>query len=785
MNKTLPNRVESNKESKKSFRKVFQIISTTILILAIGMAVFLPFRKVTVGPALAAPLPGIPVDDVTWVKTTETFNFNTPDDPTDDSIDYTHTAGTTESDSFEYEICDATPDCVIATVNITIDAAPLAQTVESSQLLSPNADLGPPAPVDDDVTMVENTWMNLDVLDNDDFGPDGPGTGPIRVGEDCGIPGPDAGDCLAPTKGVASVNTGPRSPDPAGLAYLGDHPTADYTNMLLISDSEVNEIFPPNEAAYTGVNLFITDLSGSLDSTLTTYNLPDVNISREPSGVAYNPANDFLYFADDGSNKIRELDPGDDGLYNTGDDVITSIDTSAFGNGSVDPSGAGFDDTRGNGHLLIADDVGEEIYDIDLGSNGILDDSDTVTHFDTTSIGLRNPEGVEFNPDNCTLFILSSKKFDHLIAETTIDGHLLRYLDIASIDGGQHATLPAGLAYAPASGNPSENNLYIVARGQDNNTFPLENDGKMFEVSFDNNAPPFVDAGQNDWTVMPNTVPLDGTVTDGCSPELIGVTTTWSVTSGPGTVTFGDPNAVDTTASFTMNGEYVLKLQADDGGTYLVSDEVTITVIPAGNQPPSVDAGPNQEITLPNFANLDGTVDDDGQPAPPNLTTLWLKVSGPGLVTFGDSSTVDTSASFSTDGVYVLRLSADDGSLSNFDEITIIVNPVGNQPPNVDAGPPQTINILSASLDGTVSDDGLPTPPALITIWSKVSGPGVVNFANASAVDTTASFSTAGVYVLRLTADDSELSAFDQVTITVNPQNKIWLPLILKSPTNP
>jgi hypothetical protein len=751
------------------------------------MAVFLPFRKIAVGPALAAPLPGIPVDDVTWVKTTETSNFNTPDDPTDDSIDYwpdvPYLGGGT--DSFTYEICDSDSDCDIATVTITVDPVTLAAVTDTSLILAPNAGLGVPDAVNDDATVVETSWVNIDVLENDDFGLDGHGTGPIRVGEDCGIPGPDAGDCLAPTDGTATVNDGPRSPDPAGLAYLDGHTNPVYTDKLLISDSEVDEIFPPNEAAYTGVNLFITNLLGSLDSTLTTYNPPDITFSKEPSGVAYNPANDFLYFADDNRSKIFELNPGSDGEYNTSDDVIRSIDTDAFGNGSTDPAGAAFDNTRGNGHLLIADDVGEEIYDIDLGPNGILDSTDTVTHFDTTSIALRNPEGVEFNPDNCTLFILSSRKFDHLIAETTIDGHLLRYLDIASIDGGEHARLPAGLAYAPASGNPSEDNLYIVARGEDNKNNPLENDGKMFEVSFENNAPPFVDAGQNDWTVLPNSVPLDGTVTDGCSPELVGVTTTWSVTSGPGIVTFGDLNAVDTTASFSMNGEYVLKLQADDGGTHLVNDEVTINVIPAGNQPPTVDAGHDQEITLPNFANLDGTVDDDGQPAPPNLTTLWLKVSGPGLVTFGDSSAVDTSASFSTDGVYVLRLSANDGSLSNFDEITVIVNPAGNQPPAVDAGPDQTINMLSASLDGTVSDDGLPAPPALITVWSKVSGPGVVKFTNTSAVDTTVSFSTEGVYVLRLTANDSELSAFDEVTITVNPLSKIWLPLVLKSLTSP
>jgi len=47
-----------------------------------------------------------------------------------------------------------------------------------------------------------------------------------------------------------------------------------------------------------------------------------------------------------------------------------------------------------------------------------------------------------------------------------------------------------------------------------------------------------------------------------------------------------------------------------------------------------------------------------------------------------------------------------------------------------------------------------------------VSGPGAVTFQNANLVDTQASFTTAGVYVLRLTASDGRLSASDQVQIT-------------------
>ena len=44
----------------------------------------------------------------------------------------------------------------------------------------------------------------------------------------------------------------------------------------------------------------------------------------------------------------------------------------------------------------------------------------------------------------------------------------------------------------------------------------------------------------------------------------------------------------------------------------------------------------------------------------------------------------------------------------------------------------------------------------------------MVTFTEAYTVDTTADFSAAGTYVLRLTADDGELSASDEVTITVN-----------------
>jgi hypothetical protein len=192
---------------------------------------------------------------------------------------------------------------------------------------------------------------------------------------------------------------------------------------------------------------------------------------------------------------------------------------------------------------------------------------------------------------------------------------------------------------------------------------------------------------------------------------------------------------------------------------------------PSSNQPPVVHAGSDQTITLSTRASLTGSVTDDGQPNPPGaLTVTWSQQSGPGTVTFEDMHTAATTASFSAVGTYVLQLTGSDGALSASADVTIMVNdpPATNQPPVVTAGPDQTITLSArATLAGTVHDDGLPNPPAALTMtWSMVSGPGTVTFA-AAAANTTATFSAAGSYVLRLTASDGARSASDDMTVTV------------------
>jgi hypothetical protein len=92
-----------------------------------------------------------------------------------------------------------------------------------------------------------------------------------------------------------------------------------------------------------------------------------------------------------------------------------------------------------------------------------------------------------------------------------------------------------------------------------------------------------------------------------------------------------------------------------------------------------------------------------------------------------------------------------------------------NLPPVANAGPDQSITVPAntVTLNGSATDDGQPNG-SLTYSWSKVNGPGTVIFGNASQAVTTAQFSAAGTYILRLTANDGQLSAADNVIITVN-----------------
>lgn len=93
------------------------------------------------------------------------------------------------------------------------------------------------------------------------------------------------------------------------------------------------------------------------------------------------------------------------------------------------------------------------------------------------------------------------------------------------------------------------------------------------------------------------------------------------------------------------------------------------------NLAPVADAGPDQQVTLPNIATMAGSATDDGFPTPPGaITKTWSQVSGPPTMIFADPHSLTTTVSFFEAGTYVLRLTADDGALQASDDVTVTVN---------------------------------------------------------------------------------------------------------------
>lgn len=380
------------------------------------------------------------------------------------------------------------------------------------------------------------------------------------------------------------------------------------------------------------------------------------------------------------------------------------------------------------------------------------------------------------------------------------------------------------------------------------------------------NRRPAVDAGPGQTIVLPAIASLDGTFSDDGMPDPPGaVTTRWSVTSGPGPVVFGDEDAVDTTATFNVIGNYTLRLEVDDG-ELIGADSVTISVTDGSLPAVTLDVRVNapaddaEEAVATRIVNLDGggdleMTDDEGVaqlvgmrfnalniPRGAPVQNAWIQFRADELSSVFTSLTiqgqnVDNAPVFTTTTGNISGRARTSASVNwqpapwliqdeigpgqrtpNLktiiqeivsrpgwnpgNSIAIIVSGTGkrvvdsyegwsvvapllhvevgggppppppvNQEPAVNAGPDRAIALNQAAvLDGTVSDDGLPSPPGAVSgLWVKESGPGTVTFTNPDAVDTTARFSVEGRYELQLIASDGEYSVSDSMAVTVNP----------------
>jgi CubicO group peptidase (beta-lactamase class C family) len=219
-----------------------------------------------------------------------------------------------------------------------------------------------------------------------------------------------------------------------------------------------------------------------------------------------------------------------------------------------------------------------------------------------------------------------------------------------------------------------------------------------------------------------------------------------------------------------LNASALLALAACGGGGGGSNPSTPPANPSPSNVAPTARAGDDQTITLPtNSVQLQGSATDDGLPTPASLTYSWAATSG-GNVTFSNASAAATTATFPAEGTYVLTLTVSDGALSGTDTVQVVVSPAaggGNQPPVVQAGVDQSIELPvdRVQLTGSATDDG---PAASLTYsWAATAGPAGVTFDNSASAATAARFVSAGDYDLTLTVSDGTQSATDVVRVSV------------------
>uniref|UniRef100_A0A8C3W799 KIAA0319 like n=1 Tax=Catagonus wagneri TaxID=51154 RepID=A0A8C3W799_9CETA len=215
-------------------------------------------------------------------------------------------------------------------------------------------------------------------------------------------------------------------------------------------------------------------------------------------------------------------------------------------------------------------------------------------------------------------------------------------------------------------------------------------------------------------------------------------------------------------------GNYTFRLTVVDSDGATNSTTASLTVNKAVDYPPVANAGPNQVITLPqNSITLFGnqSTDDHG------ITSYeWsLSPSSKGKVMEMQgvrTPTLQLSAMQEGDYTYQLTVTDTIGQQATA-QVTVIVQPENNKPPQADAGPDKelTLPVDSTTLDGSKSSDDQKITSYL---WEKTQGPDGVQLENANSSVATVAGLQVGTYVFTLTVkDERNLQSQSSVNVIV------------------
>ncbi len=278
---------------------------------------------------------------------------------------------------------------------------------------------------------------------------------------------------------------------------------------------------------------------------------------------------------------------------------------------------------------------------------------------------------------------------------------------------------------------------------------------ELLEASLPQNQAPSVDAGPDRTATLPNgTVQLAGSVSDDGLPEDDTLSITWLRYSGPGYVSFANASDPQTAATFTVAGEYVLKLTADDG-EFLASSMMTVVVYAEPvNAPPTANAGADRQIEVGQAVlfNGIGSNDTDGT----LVAWEWNFGDGSQAVNGTGAPYSYESHTYTQAGTYYATLTVwdNDGAWDDDTAKVVVVEPEpDNLPPTANAGPNQTGEVdVAVQFSGSASD-----PDGVIASWRWQFGDGTsADGTGNSFAPASHTYSQAGTYYAKLTVWDDD-----------------------------
>jgi DNA-binding beta-propeller fold protein YncE len=278
-----------------------------------------------------------------------------------------------------------------------------------------------------------NSTINVVVTDNDTATP--PGTPSVVAVHDT-------------TRYQAGDPSGYGCSDPSGLAYVPG------LNRLFIADSEHEE-----SPFFSSANVFTVRTNGD-SATAASF----TSFCREPTGLAYNSRNGFLYITDDDADKVFWVNPSAPN--------VKIGEFSVRGLGITDGEDPAYDPDTG--HLFMLDGGANRLFELTLGGNLV-----SVANLPSA---LLDTEAMAYDP-YADLFYFAGGATKGTIFTVDRDGDLLSTLTLLNEseyrheDG--HRPKLKGLTLAPSSDQNDGNHmsLYAADYGVDQVA-----DGRLFEV---------------------------------------------------------------------------------------------------------------------------------------------------------------------------------------------------------------------------------------------------------------------------------------------------------------